>query len=555
MYDLFAKKNINPTTFINIDIDFLCKQLPKVMGISIESLLLNNSLYPIYKPFLHPEMYLQGLNNTICNLSFSSINLPWINIENQYYNFKICPICYEEDICKFGEPYFHRIHQIPDNLVCEIHKIDLLYINCMSNEFFDAENSITNLEKTYYHVNDEFLTLTNNIKKVLIQNQLYYYDNFKIVSKYKQILKQKGFSSVSGSIFEKKLITAFKEYYSKEFLTNLNCDIDMNTNKNWIGTMLLNKKIRLTHPIRHLLFIQFLFGGINEFECFEFKEEEPFGESPWPCLNPCCPKYLKDVIEECVISKDKKNPKHVTGIFNNCPICGMKYSRGKPDESLEDRYRKGKVIEYGYLWDKKFLNSIQEKKISMRELAKIMCCDNETVKNQAIRLNVIDQFKYNSKKIKKNKDISISESKPNKIEEYKKEILSLVNSDSNLSRYDIFKKLPKEIRAVRKNARNWYEENMPTPIPNNNKMQKYTQNFWNEKDKEICSKIHDTIKDILGEVPLKRITKCYINKKIKYTIISEQKLLLNMPMTKKILDKYCETKEQFDNRKNNLVLQ
>ncbi len=34
---------------------------------------------------------------------------------------KFCPACIEEDTQKYGEPYWHRMHQVPGVLVCTIH--------------------------------------------------------------------------------------------------------------------------------------------------------------------------------------------------------------------------------------------------------------------------------------------------------------------------------------------------------------------------------------------------------------------------------------------------
>lgn len=38
---------------------------------------------------------------------------------------QFCPICTESDIQKFGESYWHRLHQVPGVKVCPIHNVFL----------------------------------------------------------------------------------------------------------------------------------------------------------------------------------------------------------------------------------------------------------------------------------------------------------------------------------------------------------------------------------------------------------------------------------------------
>ena len=69
-----------------------------------------------------------------------------------------------------------------------------------------------------------------------------------------------------------------------------------------------NVLVRLVRPpkhaqrlLYHLLLIQFL--GLNVEEFFHLTEElTPFGEGPWPCLNPAADHYRWPVITECWLS-------------------------------------------------------------------------------------------------------------------------------------------------------------------------------------------------------------------------------------------------------------
>lgn len=542
---LFGNNNNNQNAFANLNISFLCKQLPKELGYSIQFFLSNNSLYHFYKPFIYSEMNSQGLKSIIYKLSFSNPNFLWVNIEGGQRSFKVCPICFQNDIKKYGEPYLHRIHQVPGNFICEIHNTDLVNIGHNMKDFINLDIKNVKFKKNNVFANDEYIRLTHNIKGLLIFKLLDDYNILQIIEKYKQMLKQKGYYSYNGTLYEKKLVNDFKLYYSKEFLNRLNSDIDIDANRNWIRIMLSNKKNTITNPIRHLLFMQFLFGGISEFNNYKYEELKPFGEPNWPCLNPCCPEYLKDVIETSVIVANKQYRSRITGIFG-CPVCGMKYSRVGPDKSLKDRYN-GHILEYGYIWDKRFMENIKCNKVSLRYMATIMNCDKGTVKRQAIRLNVIDKFDCidNHVKINKKKGIDL-----NIIKEDEQKILNLKNSDSSLMRYEICKMLPSETDRVRKFAGEWFEKNMPRAISNNEKMKEYTNSYWKEKDKQISQEVLKAIGILLDRKPPIRITKTKIAKMINYYGINHLKYLLKMPLTQQILNKYCESLGQFNYRKN-----
>ncbi len=55
----------------------------------------------------------------------------------------------------------------------------------------------------------------------------------------------------------------------------------------------------------------------------------PFGKGPYPCLNPVCKQYKKQVIENVEIRNSYKN-KSPIGYFT-CPNCGFSYLRRGPD--------------------------------------------------------------------------------------------------------------------------------------------------------------------------------------------------------------------------------
>lgn len=91
-----------------------------------------------------------------------------------------------------------------------------------------------------------------------------------IRDRYLYFLRKKELARETGTINQRKLYEKFIEFYGVEFLESLESSIDYNNEFNCIK-VISRKSKRSSHPIRHLLFINFLCKDIEEF--FETKIE------------------------------------------------------------------------------------------------------------------------------------------------------------------------------------------------------------------------------------------------------------------------------------------
>lgn len=305
-----------------------------------------------------------------------------------YQYFKFCPQCVEEDLYNLGELYWHRIHQIPGVLVCLEHKMPL----------YDSQVSIRGYNKHDYRlatiencrINTSDLQYSDNImeKAINIAEDIEFLLNNKMKNKrsdwfrvqYLSKLKELGFANVNGKIKQKELLNSFLDFYEHGFLEKLQSDIG--NNNNWLSDMLWRKN-RTSHPIRHLLFIRFL--GISISDLFNKKiEYKPFGDKPWPCLNPVADHYLRPVITDIEIEygAESKGP---IGLFR-CD-CGYVYLRTGPDHEEKDRYKLTKVKNFGSVWETK-LEELTNKRFSLRDTARQLQVDPATVKKYAKKLGL-----------------------------------------------------------------------------------------------------------------------------------------------------------------------
>lgn len=541
--DLFGDKNISQDIYFSTGLDCLSEKLPKHSFYSSDYLIDNNSLYPFYKPFMNNDkaMILKNdmkISNTI---KFNSIT--YINSNYMPKTIKICPICASKDMKDYGEIYLHIVHQLQGITVCHIHECNLYQIPFCRDNFIDLDKIKIPLDSNINLINKNNLLIAKDAYKLGL-GFLNGYDYSDIINKYKQKLKDDGYYNVNGGLYYKKLTNDFIKFYSKDYLNSLNSYIDIYKSKSWIRNLLNGGKNNMIHPIRHLLFINFIFGSLKEFHEYVANEQKPFGCSPWPCLNRFCFMYKKDVIRNCIIETCKDYKNKVAGIFK-CPVCGFEYVRKGPDKTKKDRTRIGRIKTYGWLWDERFLNIASDNEISLNKFAKLMKTGKRTVKTQAMRLGINKNYSKNTYNHISNTKI-INDDKV--LDNLKDKLLKYINSKNNLCRHDIFKKFRSECNIIRKRDRNWYEKYMPPKLPKNQLMQKYVANYWIEKDEELSKKVLIEAKNILNTKLVIRITIHSLMLQIRYNGFYRNKDKL--PKTEKILNKYCETFAQFNIRKN-----
>lgn len=90
---------------------------------------LEHSSYPVYASTLGRER-LQSLLDVVGGEELENgrekyltraLGCTWLRKNSLYY----CPACAEEELARYGEPYWHRMHQLPGVDVCLMHQLKL----------------------------------------------------------------------------------------------------------------------------------------------------------------------------------------------------------------------------------------------------------------------------------------------------------------------------------------------------------------------------------------------------------------------------------------------
>lgn len=526
--DLFGLERINTRKLFPSYLNRFSKKFEKENRYEPEYILNNHTLLPLYLPFLNDNRIeqviedMKGDNPNAINLRIGEFTGGIC----KNMGMRVCTKCIEEDESNYGEGYLHREHQVPGNMICHIHSLILKrvrtnkYSRSRKYDIGKIENESIVVDKYNFQ---KFKSLSEDIHNIFKanKNDLKFDD---ILQKYKVRLIEKGFASVTGIINWNKVNKEFVDFFSNEYLELLDSDINVNEKFTW--TRKLFERNLLIHPIRRILFIQFLFGSVNNLIKYKKKRYEPFGSGPWPCLNKVAEHYKQDVIKEVAISNRSTGDKPL-GIF--VCSCGYTYTRLGPDKKSDDKYVKRTVKEYGPVWEAALNDYILKGEHCISHLEQLMDCDGKTVGKYARKLGVFKLLNSRMKidevtKKKRRYQVDLEE-------KYKKEILAFLLENSDSNRSAIVKKMKKQYAWLYRYRREWLNSVLPSPIDSSvhkQNIKKYVD--WEIRDRQFSEKVIEIIYEMKKDN--KRITISGISVEMKFPI---RKYLDKLPNTIKIL--------------------
>lgn len=545
--ELFGRRT-NLTSEIPQCIGSLVKCLPARAGLSAEYFIQNTTMFPYFKPFISKERDSVFREYMTAEVGSGEGKYFSLGIGKLRYpkntHLKFCEECWQEDVKKYGEPYWHRVHQIPGVLVCPIHKRVLMnspvFTGEAVNDLFLADKRM--VPKSFECANlssvliDKFAAFTNNCEWILKEScRLENYDT--MPRKYDLWLRHKGFRSYSGKTWIKELYVALVEHYGEDFLKEIYAYDEIYSA--WLNRIMFYPD-KLQHPIFHILLISFLAGSTKNFFEKDCPETLPYGKGPWPCRNTVCEFNLKDVIENIEIKYDKSFCRTVF----KCPHCGFAYRRKNPIPKEAQYSGKVYVADYGWLWKKRLVEYIVEQKLTPRQTCRQLGCDFYTVNRYAVELGLWAEGELTTyrKAHKENEKISTEREDVLCREDYRKRWKELMKDNPEAGRNILYNLDSKTSLWLQKNDRKWYDKNSPAAT--------FISTNWKEKDRMCLEKVKEAILFLKSEtgkpklMSLRRIVRITgLNTLLRKN--AEQKI----PLTMSYLSEHLETVEEWRKRK------
>ncbi|MEH2365767.1 TnsD family Tn7-like transposition protein [Nostoc sp.] len=274
----YSSQQVCKITLTN-HLNYLVKNLPLRSHQTVGNLLQNHTLYPFYANFLIPQQAWLLKDSMSKKLSGSILELAKVangsSGESKKF-LKFCPECLEQDTHQYGEPYWHRTHQVPGILVCPTHGVFLcdssVAIESKGIHYYAAslDNclTVTGLKSLTNQALKTLFTLTNDIN-LLIHNNFTFKGLAWLRAQYQHYLVSKGllqiFPAGKFKFDEYGFSKLIFDFYGQESLEALNPKLTQHQGKYFSHCLLgcdLNPAI---DRITHILMIKYLANSIEVF--------------------------------------------------------------------------------------------------------------------------------------------------------------------------------------------------------------------------------------------------------------------------------------------------
>jgi len=393
------------------------------------------------------------------------------------------------------------------------------------------------------------MQILHDIEYILKQYKLFTTDNIRML--YQGYLETRQIVTLSGRCRSKKFVDMFLSNFPKNTLDELG--IPLYNIQNYLPQGLIDPAIEIKNSLLiNILVMRMFAGSVKDFvtnRTLMLESEIPFGNGPWRCMNKVCFQYEQPIILSCTRGNVRvASIWHIRAIFI-CPECGFTYVLHWRDGN---KTGKVKVINYGALWERILIDTF-EKTGSVNKTAEKLGVKSEAAHTHIVRLSKDDPFKVSSavsslfsvewiqkllevyektqslsatarhlgttrpvvrrisqaiaRSLIEGKDsiVTIQEvastySELDRHEEAKREILSVLQENKDISRGELRRRTYKHYAWLQRHDREWLDSVLPSICHSG-----FKEIDWNVLDEETKEIVKKTAKALYDENPRKQI--------------------------------------------------
>jgi len=235
---------------------------------------------------------------------------------------------------------------------------------------------------------------------------------------------------------------------------------------------------------------------------------------------------------------------HPTGIFS-C-ACGFVYARSGPDAAPEDQWRRGKVIQYGPLWEDALRESWTDATLSINSIAQQLGVDPLTVKRQAVRLGLSLERQHAGNVVQLTLVKPLCQPTPNQSntgdsQSYRAAWLSTRRQHPDCGTKALRALVPQTYTWLYRHDKAWLQ----THLPLGERVLPRPRVDWAERDKELAGKIAIAATALKqADSHLIQVTVAALGRAIEQLALLQQHLD-KLPLTAQVLTEVVETREAF----------
>jgi hypothetical protein len=293
---------------------------------------------------------------------------------------------------------------------------------------------------------------------------------------YRDELRARGFGKGHTNLNQVKLRDAYNEKFEPIFDL-----IPESQPADWL-LAITRKHRKAFHTLRHILLNLFL----KDFP--PRSHPKPFGDGPWPCMNPIADHCGYAVIETHALHRERG----VTMGRFACN-CGFEYSQSAVGGPR-------RILKRGAMFDAK-LGELVANGHGLRSAARVLAVDANTVLHHVARLALRVPWKLRRK----------ARAIPRNIEAVRQAWTTANERNPDLDRGHLRRLIPDIYAWLYRNDRDWlmaqppYSRTRVTPGPRLN---------WQSVDKEMDREIHVVAQEIRAESPPVRVTVAEIERRM-----------------------------------------
>lgn len=447
------------------------------------------------------------------------LGLPGIHVRPPEF-LRMCPVCIEEDLARFGETYWRRSHQLPGVLMCPTHSTELRNSDVRIRQGNRNELVAANKRRMQASVAVPFLE--GGSRERLAD----------IARRSDEVLKAGCVSSKSCGVRLEELNltgrrkdqlnfeTEFVNHHGQPLLKLLGCDLEPGDTNNWLHIHCHGRR-RYIHPLRHILVDAFLDAEGTSIA------RPSFGPGPWPCLNWQADHFQQRVVEKMEYIRDFGGKNRTLARFS-C-ICGFVFTREAGDGGLPNRPHR--VVSYGPVFEELALAMRQSGK-SLRGIGRALGVDHGTVTRTLERATGLRDRGWpgleERKKADRNEWLSLVGSHP------EWSITKLITHARNL-----YARLIHNDQAWLDSINRELRQKPQAPAPRID---------WKERDEELAKDARVLAARLRERLPPKRVTHTAVLRELgNGDFFSEKRHLL--PRLQATLDEVCESESAFRERR------
>jgi hypothetical protein len=484
---LFGKRTLRARIDLPSSLGRFADNAALVWGMTAEEIAEKYTLLPFYTHFANDVVKTKAMGamksdsgtglHAKLGINTSRVKVPSF--------LRYCPECASEDFNRWGETYWRRTHQLPGVLMCTKHEALLMnssvpYRPIALWDFIDASEAVRGTSTSASTLSPVvFLASARSVAQRcedFLQRKETQWGHSDVPVRYRDAVSNGGFHGGDPHGYGKKIDQAmlensFVDFFGREFLAAINCDIRLGSDTNWLRETFRSRG-RNRHPVQHAL-IQLFLETLPE----NNSHSHPFGRGPWKCPNPYCDQEMAESIRSIRVSSDVEGRPIASA---SCP-CGFQFTFRATNEGIPVV---GKLVLYGRTWAKKAKDLVGSG-ISKRAASKIL----------GVCQGTIDDLLEGKTKRGKN------EVAQKEILAWRKEWQLLQEQSPDRSRDKARVLNPKLYSRLRRHDSEWfYAEPRQFARPQGN----LCRVDWESRDRSVVERLKSAAKEIKESVPLKR---------------------------------------------------